>query len=66
VYDDDLPDIPKNVLQQSHNKADYLVRFYDKSDLWYAVICDTRACTSPPHSHSFQGMDTQWYAETAW
>ena len=35
MYDDDLPEIPKGVLQQSHNKTDYLVRFYDKSDLWY-------------------------------
>ena len=35
MYDDDLPEIPKNVLQQIHNKDDYLVRFYDKSDLWY-------------------------------
>ena len=35
MYDDDLPEIPKSVLQQPHNKTDYLVRFYDKSDLWY-------------------------------
>ena len=35
MYDDDLPEIPKSVLQQSHDKTDYLVRFYDKSDLWY-------------------------------
>lgn len=34
VYDDDLPEIPRNVLQQVHNESDYLVRFYDKSDLW--------------------------------
>ena len=35
MYDDDLPEIPKSVLQQPHDKTDYLVRFYDKSDLWY-------------------------------
>jgi hypothetical protein len=35
VYDDDLPEIPKSVLQRAHNEGDYLVRFYDKSDLWY-------------------------------
>ena len=35
MYDDDLPEIPKSVLQRAHNEGDYLVRFYDKSDLWY-------------------------------
>jgi hypothetical protein len=40
VYDDDLPEIPKNVLQQVHNDGDYLVRFYDKSDLWYVCLQD--------------------------
>ena len=35
MYDNDLPEIPKNVLQRAHNEGDYLVRFYDKSDLWY-------------------------------
>ena len=34
MYDDDLPEIPKNVLQRAHDEGDYLVRFYDKSDLW--------------------------------
>lgn len=41
VYDDDLPEIPKNVLQRTHNETDYLVRFYDKSDLWYVVHIST-------------------------
>ena len=35
MYDDDLPEIPNNVLQRAHDEGDYLVRFYDKSDLWY-------------------------------
>jgi len=34
VYDDDFPEIPPNVLERAHNQGDYLVRFYDKSDLW--------------------------------
>ena len=38
MYDNDLPEIPKNVLQRAHNEGDYLVRFYDKSDLWYVPL----------------------------
>ena len=38
MYDDDLPDIPKSVLQRTHNQEDYLVRFYDNSNLWYVHL----------------------------
>ena len=41
MYDDDLPEIPMNVLQQIHGESDYLVRFYDKSDLWWVLL---RSC----------------------
>ena len=41
MYDDDLPEIPKSVLIRAHDEGSYLVRFYDKSDLW---CVRTRTC----------------------
>jgi hypothetical protein len=65
VYDDDLPEIPKSVLQRAHNEGDYLVRFYDKSDLWY--VCAVNLKWNAPISLSFlQGVDTSGHAETPW
>lgn len=62
VYDDDLPEIPKNVLQQAHNKDDYLVRFYDKSDLWYVYQDPKYNVSISPLT--FQGVDTSGHAQT--